>query len=173
MEQDKLKPFRSQSESFYAFKDEGMYYVDKTGFIPYLVSKGDKICVVTRPRRFGKTLMLRTLETFFEYRLDDDGKPVDNRRYFEGLKVMDAGEEVLKHIGQYPVISLSFKDVSGDTIESVLEMLKKSLYDACQAHLKTLLDNPALIKDEQEQFRRYLGKKSSEGELKSFLGDMC
>ncbi|MBQ9393908.1 MAG: AAA family ATPase, partial [Proteobacteria bacterium] len=46
-------------------------------------------------------------------------------------------------------------------------------YDACQAHLKTLLDNPALIKDEQEQFRRYLGKKSSEGELKSFLGDMC
>ncbi|MBQ4360597.1 MAG: AAA family ATPase, partial [Proteobacteria bacterium] len=105
--------------------------------------------------------------------MDDDGKPVDNRRYFEGLKVMDAGEDVLKHLGQYPVISLSFKDVSGDTIESVLEMLKKSLYDACQAHLKTLLDNPSLITDEQEQFRRYLGKKSTEGELKSFLGDMC
>ena len=85
MKQDmRLKPFRSQSESFGAFKDEGMYYVDKTGFIPYLVNKGDKICVVTRPRRFGKTLMLRTLETFFEYRLDDEGKPVDNRRYFEG-----------------------------------------------------------------------------------------
>ncbi|MBQ9394491.1 MAG: AAA family ATPase, partial [Proteobacteria bacterium] len=174
MGQDKkLKPFGEIPESFKGLKDKGIYYTDKTSFISYLIRQDRNICVVTRPRRFGKNLMLRTLETFFEYRLDDDGKPVDNRRYFEGLKVMDAGEDVLKHIGQYPVISLSFKDVSGDTIESVLEMLKNSLYDACQAHLKTLLDNPALIKDEQEQFRRYLGKKSSEGELKSFLGDMC
>ena len=174
MGQDKkLKPFGEIPESFKGLKDDGVYYVDKTGFIPFLISQKRRICVVTRPRRFGKTLMLRTLQTFFEYRLDDDGKPVDNRRYFEGLKVMDAGEDVLKHLGQYPVISLSFKDVSGDTIESVLEMLKKSLYDACQAHLKTLLDNPSLITDEQEQFRRYLGKKSTEGELKSFLGDMC
>ena len=169
----KLKPFGEISESFQALRDRGIYYTDKTGFISYLIEQDRDICVFTRPRRFGKTLMLRTLQTFFEYRLDDDGKPVDNRRYFEGLKVMEAGEEVLKHLGQYPVISLSFKDVSGDTIESVLEMLKKALYDACQAHLKTLLDHPALITEEQEQFRRYLGKKSSEEEVRSFLGDMC
>ena len=174
MNQDrKLKPFGEISESFQALRDKGIYYTDKTGFISYLIEQDRDICVFTRPRRFGKTLMLRTLQTFFEYRLDDDGKPVDNRRYFEGLKVMDAGEEVLKHLGQYPVISLSFKDVSGDTIESVLEMLKKALYDACQAHLKTLLDHPALITEEQEQFRRYLGKRSSEEEVRSFLGDMC
>ena len=174
MNQDrKLKPFGEISESFQALRDKGIYYTDKTGFISYLIEQDRDICVFTRPRRFGKTLMLRTLQTFFEYRLDDDGKPVDNRRYFEGLKVMDTGEEVLKHLGQYPVISLSFKDVSGDTIESVLEMLKKALYDACQAHLKTLLDHPALITEEQEQFRRYLGKRSSEEEVRSFLGDMC
>ena len=169
----KLKPFGEIPESFQGLRDEKLYYVDKTGFIPYLIEQNRKICVFTRPRRFGKTLMLRTLQTFFEYQLDDDGKPVDNRRYFEGLKVMDAGEDVLKEMGLYPVISLSFKDVSGDTIEAVLEMLKISLYNACQAHFKTLLDHPALIAEEQAQFRRYLGKKASEEEVISFLGDMC
>ncbi len=173
MSQDnKLIPFRAQSESYTVFRDEGCYYVDKTGFIPYMIERGDKICVVTRPRRFGKTLMLRTLQTFFEYTLDDEGNPIDNRHYFEGLKVMDAGEEVLRHLGQYPVISLSFKDVSGDTIESVQEMLKKAVYDACQDHFRLLMDHPELTFSEREHFKRYFDKTASEGELKSFLGDM-
>ena len=169
----KLIPFGEISESFTGLRDDGIYYVDKTGFISFLIEQMRKICVVTRPRRFGKTLMLRTLETFFEYRLDDEGKPVDNRRYFEGLKVMDAGESALCEMGQYPVISLSFKDVSGASYEMVVGMLKKAVYDACQAHLRMLLDHPALGAGEQEQFRRYLDKKADERELNSFLGDMC
>ena len=169
----KLIPFGEISESFTGLREKGIFYVDKTGFIPFLIEQKREICVVTRPRRFGKTLMLRTLETFFEYRLDDEGKPVDNRRYFEGLQVMDAGEDVLREMGQYPVISLSLKDVSGASYEMVVGMLKKAVYDACQAHLRMLLDHPALGAGEQEQFRRYLDKKADERELNSFLGDMC
>ena len=85
-ETKKLAPFKNQSESFTAFRDDGSYYVDKTDVIRYLIESGHNICVCTRPRRFGKTLMLRTLQTFFEYILDEDGKPVDNRRYFEGSR---------------------------------------------------------------------------------------
>ena len=70
----KLQPFGETPESFRGLKDDGVYYVDKTGFIPYLITQKRKICVVTRPRRFGKTLMLGMLQTFFEYRLDEDGK---------------------------------------------------------------------------------------------------
>ena len=174
MSQDKkLKPFGEIPESFKGLKDEGVYYVDKTGVISYLISQRRHICVVTRPRRFGKTLMLRMLQTFFEYRLDGDGKPVDNRRYFEGLKVMDAGDEALREMGQYPVVFLSLKDVSGDTYESELGMMRKAVYDACQPHLSLLLDNPALLEEERAQFRRYAGKKACDEELKSFLGDMC
>ncbi len=169
----KLAPFQNQSESFTAFRDKGVYYVDKTDVIPYLIDSGHEICVFTRPRRFGKTLMLRTLQTFFEYRLDKDGKPIDNRRYFEGLKVMDAGEDVLKHLGQYPVISISLKDVSGESYESMVATLQKSVYDACQPHLSMLLNHPALLDEEKEQFRRYATRKASDKELKSFLGDMC
>ena len=135
MSQDsKAIPFKSMSESFTALQDKGMYYVDKTGFIPYLIRKGDEICVVTRPRRFGKTLMLRMLQTFFEYRLDEDGSPVDNRRYFEGLKVMDAGEDFLKEMGQYPVISLSFKGMRNDSLEEMADKLRIALSLACDKH---------------------------------------
>ena len=169
----KLAPFKNQSEDFKAFKDDNSYYVDKTDVITYLIESGHNICVCTRPRRFGKTLMLRMLQTFFEYRLDKDGNPVDNRRYFEGLKVMQSGENVLKHFGQYLVISLSFKDVSGDTYDSVLATLRKAIYDACQAHLSLLLNHPALLDEEKEQFRRYATKMASDDELKTFLGDMC
>ena len=136
----KLKPFGEIPESFEGLGDNGIYYVDKTGFIPYLISQKRKICVFTRPRRFGKTLMLRTLQTFFEYRMDDDGKPIDNRQYFEGLKVMDAGKDVLKEMGQYPVISLSFKEVSGDSYEEVIEQLRGAVCEASNPHEKILKD---------------------------------
>ena len=165
----KLIPFRAQSEDFKVFKDEGCYYIDKTGFIRYLIEKGDKICVFTRPRRFGKTLMLRTLQTFFEYVLDENGKPVDNRRYFEGLKVMDAGEDVLKHLGQYPVISLSFKDVSGTTYEETIEQLRGAVSLACSPH-ENLLKNSGILSEAQSRtLQDYLDRTASESSLRQFL----
>ncbi len=168
-QEKKLKPFGEIPESFKGLKDERVYYVDKTGFIPYLISQKRKICVVTRPRRFGKTLMLRTLETFFEYRLDDDGKPVDNRRYFEGLKVMDAGEDVLKHIGQYPVISLSFKDVWGNTYENLVAQLRGAVRRACGPHESILKNSGVLSAVQLETFQGYLDRVATEDDLTQFL----
>ena len=170
MRQDKiLKPFGEIPESFTALKDEGIYYVDKTGFIPFLLSQKRKICVVTRPRRFGKTLMLRTLQTFFEYKLDKDGKPVDNRRYFEGLKVMDAGDDVLKEMGQYPVISLSFKDVFDDTYEKVVSMLNDAVAEACVPHGNMLKASGKLSEAYTQNLQAYMDGKALEEDLPKFL----
>ncbi len=165
----KLAPFQNQSESFTAFRDKGVYYVDKTDVIPYLIDSGHEICVFTRPRRFGKTLMLRTLQTFFEYRLDKDGKPIDNRRYFEGLKVMQAGEHVLKHLGRYPVISLSFKDVSGESYQEVIEQLRGAVYDASTPHEKILKESGCLSTGQLETLQSYLDGAASEANLRQFL----
>ena len=167
---DKLIPFGEISESFTGLKDEGIYYVDKTGFIPFLLEQKRKICVVTRPRRFGKTLMLRTLQTFFEYRLDNDGKPVDNRRYFEGLKVMDAGEHVTKHLGQYPVISLSLKDVSGNTYEGVLAQMQDAVRKACVPFRSWFKASDALSERERGILLDYQDGAASEAHLMQFLG---
>ena len=167
---DKLIPFGEISESFTGLKDKGIYYVDKTGFIPFILEQKREICVVTRPRRFGKTLMLRTLQTFFEYRLDNDGKPVDNRRYFEGLKVMDAGENVTKHMGQYPVISLSLKDVSGNTYEGVLAQMQDAVRKACMPFRSWFKASEALSERERGILLDYQDGVASEAHLMQFLG---
>ena len=169
-QEKKLKPFGEIPESFGELKNEGLYYVDKTGFIPYLITKKRKICVVTRPRRFGKTLMLRTLQTFFEYRLDDDGKPVDNRRYFEGLKVMDSGDEVLKEMGQYPVISLSFKNVFGNTYEKVVSMLNDAVCKACKIHGEQLMASGKLSLAHKQWLQTFMDGNATEDNLQKFLG---
>ena len=168
----KLIPFGEITESFTGLRGDGIYYVDKTGFISFLIEQKRKICVATRPRRFGKTLMLKTLEAFFEYRLDEDGKPVDNRRYFEGLKVMDAGEEVLREMGQYPVIFISLKDVRNATLEQMLDKLCVELGRACGAHAY-LLEHPALLDFEREQFRQILSAQVDQGNLEAALGRIC
>ena len=168
-ETKKLIPFGEISESFTGLKDEGVYYVDKTGFIPFLIEQKREICVFTRPRRFGKTLMLRTLQTFFEYRLDDEGKPIDNRRYFEGLKVLDAGEDVLKHLGQYPVISLSFKDIKADTADMVVAQLRGAVRRACEP-LEILLRKSGVLSDGQlKTLQGYLDRTVTEDDLMQFL----
>ncbi len=173
MSQEKrLKPFGEIPESFRGLKNEGIYYVDKTGFIPFLLSQKCKICVFTRPRRFGKTLMLRTLQTFFEYRLDADGVPVDNRQYFEGLKVMDAGEDVLKEMGQYPVISLSLKEMRNDSLAEMADKLRTALASACDAHAY-LLNHPSLREAEREEFREILDKCEKQSALETALGNLC
>ena len=168
----KLKPFGEIPESFKGLKENGIYYVDKTGFISYLIEQKRNICVFTRPRRFGKTLMLRTLQTFFEYALDDTGKPIDNRRYFEGLKVMDSGEEVLKEMGQYPVISVSLKGMRTAQLDDMVIKLRSALASACNPHTY-LLEHPALLPFERERFEQILSEKITQGKLEDALGNLC
>ena len=165
----RLIPFGEISESFTGLREDGIYYVDKTGFIPFLIEQKRKITVVTRPRRFGKTLMLKTLEAFFEYRVED-GVPVDNRRYFDGLKVMDAGEAVLREMGQYPAIYLSLKDVSGDSIGEVVSMLNDAVRRACVTHGKMMLSSGVLVSEDCEMLKRFLCGKAKEDDLPKFLG---
>lgn len=93
------------------------YYVDKTLFIKEILDKGGKVNLFTRPRRFGKTLTLQMLRTFFEQELDESGVAVDNSRYFEETKIMQAGDAYLSHMGQYPVISLSLKSAKQPDFE--------------------------------------------------------
>ena len=64
-------------ENYKEFVDQKLYYVDKTLLIRDVVEKGGKVTLFTRPRRFGKTLALSMLRTFFEIEYDLDGKPVD------------------------------------------------------------------------------------------------
>ena len=85
------------------------YYVDKTLLIKELLDKGEKVNLFTRPRRFGKTLALSMIQTFFEKEMDDFGHPADNSCYFRNRKIIQSGEQYTRFMGKFPVISLSLK----------------------------------------------------------------
>ena len=88
-------------ENYRDFIDQDLYYVDKTLFIRDILEKGGIVTLLTRPRRFGKSLNLSMLQTFFEMELDEDGNIKDNSRYFTGMKgiwnspVLLSGEMVM------------------------------------------------------------------------------
>ncbi|MBQ9395686.1 MAG: AAA family ATPase [Proteobacteria bacterium] len=80
------------TDFFTQIMDDNGYYIDKTDVIPWILARKKRVILFTRPRRFGKSMMMSMLKALFEYRLDRDGKPVDNRHYFENLMVSKDAE---------------------------------------------------------------------------------
>ena len=103
-------------ENFEEIQKEGFYYVDKTGLIEQLVEKWAKVNLFTRPRRFGKSLNMSMLKSFFEI----GGDPA----LFEGLKISEKKELCEKYMGQFPVISISLKSVEGLSFTAACDALK-------------------------------------------------
>ena len=101
------------------------FYVDKTKFIEELVNDMTAVHLITRPRRFGKTLNLSMLKYFY-----DIEKNTENRKLFDGLYISNSS--AMSEQGKYPVIFLSFKDVKADSSLEMMEniaILMKNLYD--------------------------------------------
>ena len=121
-------------ENYKRLIDDGCYYVDKTLLIRDVMLQGGMVTLFTRPRRFGKTLALSMLRTFFEAEYDRDGNRIDKQRYFEGKKIMEAGEDILCHMGQYPVISLSLKSAKRPTFFGAFVKLRDDIYEEIIRH---------------------------------------
>ncbi len=130
-----IAPIPIGVEFYKTMISEGYYYIDKTLLIRDLLSHKNTATLFTRPRRFGKTLAQSMLKTFFEKEILPDGTVADNSVYFKGKKIMEAGEEYTKHMGQYPVIFLSLKSAKQPTYE----MAYKSLINGIQKEYKALL----------------------------------
>lgn len=121
-------------ENYKEFIDGNMYYVDKTLLIRDVIELGGKVTLFTRPRRFGKTLALSMLRTFFELEYDFYGNLADNRRYFTGKKIMDASEEILSMMGRYPVIKLSLKSAKQPNYREAALALRDEIVSEFDRH---------------------------------------
>ena len=109
-----LKDTPLGSSDFGKIIRENRYYVDKTMLVRHIL-KGQDITMLCRPRRFGKTLNMQMLRYFFS-------KGEDNAHLFEGLAI-SRDEEAMRHLGKYPVIYLSFKDIKlSDTGAAIWQM---------------------------------------------------
>lgn len=155
-------------ENYKEFIDKDFYYVDKTLLIRDLLNLGGKVTLFTRPRRFGKTLALSTIKTFFEKDTDLEGKVTDNAHYFDGMKIMEAGEEYLAHMGRYPVISLSLKSAKQPDLETAYYTLTEAIADEFKRH-RYILRTDALIEQEKEKYEALMTQRAQRAEYVTAL----
>lgn len=148
---------------FAEIRQNGYYYVDKTGLICELLkTTGTKVTLVTRPRRFGKTLTMSMLDNFFNIQKD-------SKCIFAGLEI--AGQNALcrKWMNRWPVIFVSFKQVDGLDFASAYEMLKQVVADVYKKHLY-LLESEKIAEFDKQIIRRLVERKGSEAETKNSFG---
>ena len=146
------------------FKDiieKNYYYFDKTKFIEDILEDGAQVKLFTRPRRFGKTLNMSMLKYFFDVRNKEE-----NRKLFENLEI--SRSEYFEEQGNYPVISISFRNYDEENWEQGFKTIKTTIANAYAEH-KILMDN--LDKRELEKFESIWLEKD-EGDWKNSLRNL-
>ena len=128
-------------ENFEEIRTKGYYYVDKTKLIEQLFDRLGKVNLFTRPRRFGKTLNMSMLRYFFEIGTDAS--------LFDGLYIAGKQALVSAHLGKYPVIFLSLKNVEGLSFESARYQLVELIAKEARRH-RALESSPQLDEDDQK-----------------------
>ena len=147
---------------FEELRESGNYYVDKTELIYELVNDTDnKVTLFTRPRRFGKTLMMSMMENFFNIRKDSEG-------IFEGLAISEHRDFCKEWMNRYPVLFVSFKDVEAEDFDGAYEMLKVRLADISK-DLSDLISSEQVNKYDCEAFDRLQSQKSTPADVKNSL----
>lgn len=151
------------TDIFDEFIQEDGYYVDKTELIYELIAKTrNKVTLFTRPRRFGKTLTMSMMESFFDVRRDSSD-------VFAGRKILVNHPDFCKEwMNQYPVLFLSFKDVEGLNFTDAYGMLEGTISRLC-IKFSELVDKENVNPADKETFLRLMHKKASLNEIKSSL----
>lgn len=140
--------------------EKDFYYVDKTPMIRDLLENRSKVTLFTRPRRFGKTLNMSMLKYYFEDDRDRQGNRRDWSYLFKGLKIMDAGEPFLSHMGQYPVIYLTFKDAKRQDYETSYHQIADVIAYEFKRH-DFVLDRLEIAED-RNMYEKIMTEKAAE-----------
>lgn len=135
--------------------DNDYYYIDKTLLIRDLLIRKSKVTLLTRPRRFGKTLAQSMLRTFFEEEVAADGTVKDNSGYFAGKKIMEAGERYTRHMGKYPVIFLSMKSARQPDFRMAYESFTDEIVKEYERH-SYLLEGDVLTAAQKKRYNAVL-----------------
>ena len=138
------------------------YYIDKTMYIKDIIDNKSRVVLVTRPRRFGKTLNMSMLKYYF------DCTKKDSKELFEGLKIMEQDEKYTSKLGYYPCIYLTLKDVTEVNYENMILNLKTAIADMYQEH-RYLLDSDKIYPEEKEQIKEILFYRENEIVLRNSI----
>ncbi|MBQ3971565.1 MAG: AAA family ATPase, partial [Selenomonadaceae bacterium] len=143
------------------------YFVDKTRFIRELLDAQGKITLITRPRRFGKTLTLSMLQYFFTLENAEE-----NRKLFRRLDIEGAGTQYMREQGTRPVVFLTLKDIRSDCWEGEREKFALRLSHLYRNYL-FLLESPALAEVDREAFLAIWKKTANTSEMEDAITNLC
>lgn len=154
------KKFPIGIESFEEIRKEGFYYVDKTGLIRDLLDNWGKVNLFTRPRRFGKTLNMSMLKSFFEIGTD--------KTLFDGLAISRETDLCDMYMGKFPVVFLSLKGVDGLTFEDAYGMLRRLLISEVR-RFGCLADSERISENDKTAFMRILREQEGMDDVQDSL----
>ena len=147
---------------FEEIRRNGYYYVDKSGLIGELLgTTGTKVTLITRPRRFGKTLGMSMLESFFDIQKD-------NKALFEGLEIAKRHELCMEWMNQWPTVFVSFRQVDGLNFNSAYDMLTLVISELYKKHLY-LLDSDKVDSFDKEIVKQLIQGTASTKDTKGSL----
>lgn len=138
-------------DGFEKIRSNDFYYIDKTMFIKELLQNWGEVNVFTRPRRFGKSLNISMLKSFFEIGNDPT--------LFKGLKIAEERELCEKYMGKFPVISISLKSVDGLNFQTALAALKTVIGNEAKG-FRFLLESPFLDEKDRISYERLINVDS-------------
>ena len=154
------RPLPVGVDNFEKLMTNGYYFVDKSLLIKDLLDKKGDVSLFTRPRRFGKTLNLSMLQYFFEDAGSQSEARWEQEELFQNLKIMQAGEKYLSHMGKYPVIHLTLKSAKQPEWRLAFHMLRRELAREFRRH-DFVLGRDGLTEREKERFLRLRDESAS------------
>lgn len=143
-------------DDFAKLRKNNFYYVDKTGMIKELLENWGEVNLFTRPRRFGKSINMSMLKYFFEIGAD--------KSLFDGLAVSRETKLWEEYSGQYPVISLTLKNIEADRFEAGRAMLVRVINEEARRH-QFLLDSDKLSRQEKQDYELLLSRQMDDDTL--------
>lgn len=173
-----LKPIGIGAELFHKLIENDCYYVDKTPFIRtvFKENKAD-VMLITRPRRFGKTLTMSTFYDFLSLNIENPGDVSFQEKWFKDTKIFEDKEFCSEYMGKYPVIFISLKAVSGNDFLRAYEQLGSTIYKMlCQ--FDYLAESKKLKEDAVNDFKqlkneKYLCNPENQNAVKNSLERLC
>lgn len=129
---------------FKKLRENGYYYIDKSGLIADLLTNNSEVTLITRPRRFGKTLAMSMLANFFDIRKK-------SQNLFTGLQIESRPDLCQAWMNQFPTLFLTFKDVDGLDYASARDMLRSQIARLCNEH-SYLADSPSVNENDRKEF---------------------
>ena len=155
MSNNKILPLPDNPGCYEELKDGNCYFVDKTEYLKTVFTSSTKVLLFTRPRRFGKTLLMTMFESFLKINPDKPFNTSLQKKYFQGTKILEDKEFCSKFMGQYPVISISLKNVDGVTFDIAYKNFAAEVSKLAENY-RYLLSSAKLDKEDKDKLSKIL-----------------